>query len=171
MDSSKTTDAQTLKNTAIALVSGAGGSGANRFVSSQSPMLRSLIAQVLMSVVGIGGGLVFLKNKRTLGYEILKGFMLGLGFESVSALVSYAGAEISAAQQAQIAQGVSVSPAWEPLIQATSPVQVEGLAGYTDRGSFLQKVAAPADMRQVTNDPVLIGEGAGSSSGGGFKSA
>lgn len=146
MNLDKITSAKTLKSVLVAVLAGAVGSSANRLVSAQSASLQSVVAQLLMAVVGAGGFFV-LENKKKTVYQALKFIMLGLGFQSVNALIDYAGVEVSAAKQAAIANGVKNTAGWDLLQEATTPTTVTGLAGIKGLGN--PGMQTPL-LRQVT---------------------
>lgn len=161
MDLNKITSAKTLKSMLIAVLAGAVGSSANRLVSAQSTSLQTIVAQLLMAVVGTGGFFVLEGKKKTV-YQALKYIMLGLGFQSVNALIDYAGVEVSAAKQAAIANGVENTAGWDLLQEATTPTTVTGLAGGLGNPGMqtpLLRQVTPGDQAAYS-DPAALPAGA-----------
>lgn len=146
MNLDKITSAKTLKSVLIAVLAGAVGSSANRLISKQSASLQTIVAQLLMAAVGTGSFFVLEGKKKTV-YQALKYIMLGLGFQSVNALIDYAGVEVSAAKQAAIANGVENTAGWDLLQEATTPTAVTGMAGL--KGMDYPNMEVPL-LRQVT---------------------
>lgn len=151
MDLAKIVSVESLKNTAVATVSGGVGSMANRYVSKLSPLLSGMIAQLVMVFLGIGGFL-FLKNKKSTAMQFLKFFAVGLGFQSVSELVSYAGVKLDEKQQESIAAGEQVTQIGTELNKALTPTAITGTGlGNAGANSFdiLRNIDAAPPMQEL----------------------